>query len=197
MIWLSRLFALAAVAAAIVAPAQATPYTVQYDFWGMVVNGNSYWAPQDSKFTGYFRYDATTPPTSLGVWNLPTAVFHVDFAHLTIDTEGANAESSFNHESITFETLVPRSELPFPVTYAAFLDIQFETYRDDYFLKLPTTQTPGDHSLFFYIDDNLFIGTDTAFNPTVPEPATAALFLVGLTGLAWGVRRRLSPKASA
>jgi hypothetical protein len=195
MTWLSRLFAFAAAAAAL-APANATPYPVQYDFWGIVVNGNSPWAPQNSKFTGYFRFDAATAPTSPGVWNLPTAVFHVQYAGMTLDTMGATAQSPNNHEAITFEAWVPPSELPFPVTYDAFLDMQFETYQDNYFTRLPTTVTPNDHSLFFFVDGNLFAGTDTAFNPSVPEPATAAFFLAGLMGLAWGMRRRSSPNAS-
>jgi hypothetical protein len=189
MTWLSRLLAAAAVAA-IVAPAQAAPYIVQYNFWGMVVNGDEPWAPQDSKFTGYFRYDASTAPTSPGEWDLPTGVFHVDFAHLTIDTVGITAESLYNHEAINFDSWVSPSELPVPVTESAFLRVRFETYQDDYFTKLPTTVTPGDHSLFLYIDNDLIIGTDTTLNPSIPEPATAALVLAGLMGLGWGLRRR-------
>ncbi len=187
MTLLSRLFALAALVALV--PAHATPYPMQYNFTGMVVQGTAPWAPANTFLSGYFRFDAATPPSSAGVWNLPTAVFHVQYADLTIDTVGASAQVSPTGEAIRFDAFVPPTEFPFSV-FGGTLEMQFETFTDNYFSlsKLPTTVPPNDHSLILWNDGNLFAGTDTDFSPTVPEPATAAFFLAGLIGL--GARRK-------
>ncbi len=192
---LSRLLISLAFAALI--PAHATPF--QYDFTGMVVAGSAT-VPSNTLLSGYFRFDAATAPTSPGVWDLPGAVFHVQYSTLTIDTVGATAHLWPNRDGITFEANVPSGEFPFPNS-GGVLDMQFFTFIDNYFStsQLPTNIPPNDKSLILWADGKLVASTDTNFGVTIhtPEPATKAIVLAVLAGLAWGQRRRLRAKAPA
>ncbi len=193
MTWLSRLLAVAAVVApaALIAPANATPYMMQYNLTGTVVTGPASW--QEKPLSGYFRYNSNTAPTSPGTWFLPTATFHVDFpGGYTLNTAGGvRAQVSPTGEAITFEAQLIPSDLPVPNCCGGALDMFFESYVDGTFSAstLPTTVPPGDKSLWI-TSDSFHLGTDTAFGVTVPEPATVAFFLAGLMALGWGMRRR-------
>ncbi|GAA0534398.1 hypothetical protein FHS83_003054 [Rhizomicrobium palustre] len=197
---LSRFFAVATFAAALIAPAKATPYPMQYDFVGEVVGGPLAW--QGHSFHGYFRYDAGTAPSAPGVWSLPDAVYHVVFPSMIIDTTQVTATVSAGGEAITFEAQMNPAELPFPNDYGGTLDMRFETYHDNYFSlwHLPTSVPPGDKSLWLDVPlpngSEFGVTTDTAFGVSlVPEPATVALFMTGLMGL--GLRRRSNAKMPA
>lgn len=195
MRWFSHLFAVAAVAA-LIAPADATPYPVQMNFFGTTQGGAPPWVAPWSKLTGYFRFDAGTPATAPGVWNLPTAVFHVQYDGVTIDTVGATAHTWNDGEAITFNLDVPYADIPDPDAIFT-LTMTFEAYHDNAYSAwhLPTTEVAVDHWLMLWRNDEMLVGTEYFDIRYVPEPATAAVLLAGLLAIAR--KRRRDRRAAA
>ncbi len=197
---LTRCFAVLVCAAALPVAAHAT--TVEYDFTGNIVAGpamaplNLYVQANDH-ISGYFRFDASTAPTTPGNWTLSNAVFHVQFDTLMLDSVGATAHVSINQDLLTFTANIPPGDFPFPVT-SATLGLGFQTFTNGYFSlsSLPTTLPPNDHTLGLSVTGPW--GTDGASTDTelfitartIPEPAAIALFAAGLLGLA-GLRRSI------
>lgn len=88
--------ALAACALSAAVQARAAPL-VRLDFAGVIdvirpgvngpLDGFGALAPEPvSAVNGYLVYDAATPATSPGVWDLPTATYHATFGDVTLDS---------------------------------------------------------------------------------------------------------------
>lgn len=194
----------AALVCAAVLPVAAHATIVEYDFTGNVVAGpagaplNGY-VQANNHISGFFRFDASTAPTTPGNWDLSTAVFHVQFDMLTLDSVGATAHVSLNQDLLTFTASIPPADFPFPVTSAS-LGLGFQTFIDGYYslTSLPTWLPPNDHTLGLSVSGPW--GTDGASTDTelfitartVPEPAPIAVVLASLLGFGWMVRRRLN-----
>lgn len=191
--------------------AAATPAAhaglVEYDFTGNVVAGPAssplnLYVQANNHISGYFLFDAATAPTSPGHWDLSSAIFHVKFDTLTLDTVGATAQVSALGDLISFVADVPPAEFPFPVT-SSKLAMSFQTFTDGFFslTTLPDFIPPNDHMMGLSVTGPW--GTDGASTDTeffltvrtsVPEPASIAVVLAGLFG--WRMMRRRASAGS-
>ena len=148
--------------------------------------------------SGYLRYDASTPDTTPGVFDLPGAIFHAVFAGGTVDATGVTATVSVNQDLIVFRTDVPVAEFLPTVISSATMSLGFQTFTDGYFnlTSLPVTVPPNDKTLgFAYTAGGVDYGASTDTNlvvtaRTVPEPSPLAVLGLGLASLVFASSRK-------
>ena len=167
-----------------------------------------------SAVRGFVLYDAGTPATSPGVWNLPTATYQATFGNLAISATGLTAiVNGASNSALQFRFGIPSGEFTFPVT-AANGSLSITTFSDNAFnlTSLPTaipTSRPDESTDFSYTTPisgglNGFVSTGTILRITatvvdgqanVPEPASLFLLGAGLASLAAASRRGKLPSS--
>lgn len=201
---------LALAIAAFLGVSSARAAIVEYDFTGQItaqdISGPL--APLlnpaplgPNPLIGFVRFDASTPDITPGTWSLPSAILHIAYAGGNVDATGAVATVSINQDIFLFKFQVPVAQfLPLSISSAS-VGIGFETFMNGYFslTSLPTTVPPNDHTVgFSYVAGGTAFGastdTNTKFTATtvnpVPEPASAALLLLGAMSARIATRRR-------